>query len=404
VICLSRFVWVLPILVLSTPAYAEQKHETVKVEKAAALPIEMVRTLQVLQDQIATGSTEAHVAQRALLAHIDERLMPLDPQVWQDSKNVRAAVIYVLSGGKPSILNRLLSLEHLTKQDELITRGALAYVEGREADAKEYLGEVDVHVLPPTLAGQIALVQSALIVREDPARSIQLLDYVRLQLPGTLVEEAALRRAIFVASQIGNTQKFESLSKQYLRRFRYSVYAGNFRQRFAAALTRLDFVKDRQQFSRLVTILNELEPEGQRELYLLVAQTAIDQGQTNAAILASERAYNLSSADKVSAERSKLYKAAALIVTTEGFVAGLGELREINKGILPASDATLLDAALSMASHIRSAPGAAPASAHHAQSVFPASEAAQTNPSSPAISRAQEALGRVDQLFRSGTR
>jgi chemotaxis protein MotC len=277
-------------------------------------------------------------------------------------------------------------------------------VEGREADAKEYLGEVDVHVLPPTLAGQIALVQSALIVREDPARSIQLLDYVRLQLPGTLVEEAALRRAIFVASQIGNTQKFESLSKQYLRRFRYSVYAGNFRQRFAAALTRLDFVKDRQQFSRLVTILNELEPEGQRELYLLVAQTAIDQGQTNAAILASERAYNLSSADKVSAERSKLYKAAALIVTTEGFVAGLGELREINKGILPASDATLLDAALSMASHIRSAPGAAPASAHHAQSVFPASEAAQTNPSSPAISRAQEALGRVDQLFRSGTR
>ena len=221
---------------------------------------------------------------------------------------------------------------------------------------------------------------------------------MRLQLPGTLIEEAALRRAIFVVSQMGDLDKFELLAKQYLRRFRSSVYSGNFRQRFAAALARLEFARDHRRFERLVAILDELEPEGQRELYLLIARSAIDQGQTKAAILASEKAYKLSSADKVSAERSKLYKAAAVIVTPEGFEGGVGELRKIDKAILSPNDLTLLDSALSMASHIRSAPETT-AALKPEPAPRPA-DPVPPNAPSQAISRAQEALEKVDRLFR----
>ncbi|MBF9232610.1 chemotaxis protein MotC [Microvirga alba] len=357
-----------------------------------------------MQDQIAVGSTAAHVAQRALLVSIDETFIPLEAEVWQEQRNVRAAVTFVLSGGKPSILKRLLSLGTLAGHDERLVRGALAYVEGREADAKRYFGDIDVTILPPSLAGQIALVKSALLVRDDPAGSIQLLDFVRLQLPGTLVEEAALRREIFVASQIGDSKKFDALSRQYLRRFRHSVYSGNFRQRFAAALTRLEFTRDHEQFARLVTILNELEPDGRRELYLMVARAAIDQGQTKAAILSSDKALELSVSDRVSATRARLYKAAAVIVTAKGFDTGVDELRKIDRTILPPNDLTLLDAAFSMANYIRSSPETAPTPPPVAAPVASPDQTAQAMQSLPAISRAQDALGRVDQLFRRETR
>jgi chemotaxis protein MotC len=394
-IALGLLLCMLPV---AAHAEDEQAQEAIKTDRNAALPVEMVRTLQVLQDQIALGSTDAHVAQRTLLGHIEQRLMPLEPDVWRDSRNVRAAVIFVLSGGRPGILKRLLSLGIVTPQDEPIVQGALAYVEGRETDAKGHLSNVDLQGLPPGLAGQIALVQSALVVRDDPAKSVQLLDAVRLQLPGTLIEEAALRRAIFVVSQIGDLDKFERLSKQYLRRFRSSVYSGNFRQRFAAALAQLEFARDHRRFQRLVAILDELEAEGQRELYLLIARMAIDRGQTEAAILSSEKAYRLSSDDKVSAERSKLYKAAAVIVTAEGFESGVGELRKIDRAILSPNDVALLDSALSMASHIRSAPEVT--AALKPEAAAESAEPVPSDPPSQAISRAQEALEKVDRLFR----
>lgn len=401
---LLRVVAALPVLLVAEPALAEAEPAAAKQEKGAATPIELVRTLQAMQDQIAAGSTDAHIAQRALLTHIDSQLMQQDQNAWQESKNVRAAVVFVLSGGRPSILRKLASSGALEKKDEILVKGALAYVEGREAEAKRILNEVDIHLLPPILAGQIALVQSALIVRDDPAKAVALLDYVRLQLPGTLVEEAALRREIFVVSQLKDVRKFEALSRQYLHRFRRSVYGGNFRQRFAAALTRLEFAKDEEKFSRLISMLSELEPEGQRELYLLIARAAIDQGQTKAAILASEKAYEMAATDKIGAARAKLYKAAASIVTVKGFESGFEELQKIDKSSLPPNDAILLDTALSTASQIRKGferPKQETAKTKPALSVTEAPEAKYALPS---ISRAQDAIGRVDALFRKETR
>lgn len=396
---LLRLALAVPLL-LTCPARAETE-QVGKQAETAALPVELVRTLQALQDQIAAGSTNAHVAQRALLTHIDERLMPLGAEIWHEPRNVRAAVVYVLSGGKPDLLRRILSIGSISAPQDALVKGALAYVEGREAEAQKLLEGIDPHTLPATLSGQIALVQAALNVRDNPAKSIELLDFARLQLPGTLVEEAALRREIFVVSQIGDTKKFDSLSRQYLRRFRYSVYSGNFRQRFAVALTRLEFARDPNFFSRLVTMLGELEPAGRLELYLMVARAAINQGQTHAAIMASDKARELSAEDNVSAARARLYHAAAIIVTAQGFDEGVSELRKIDRSILPAADITLLESALSMATYIRGNPQEAAAVAMSE----PQSDVdAAVHKPTPVISRAQEALGAVDQLVRKGTR
>lgn len=390
-------------VVLSAGMSSAVAQQNLNTLEPGASPVELVRTLQILQDQIASGSTNAHVAQRALLTRIDEKLTSMDPSVWREPKNTRAAVTYVLSGGRPDVLKKILPIEGREPRDDALVKGALAYVEGREEEAQKILGDIDPYTLPPTISGQVALVQAALHVRDDPSKSIILLDFARLQLPGTLVEEAALRREIFVVSQAGDTKKFDFLSRQYLRRFRYSVYAGNFRQRFAAALMRLEFTRDPGFFSRLVAMLSELEPAGQLELYLLVARAAVSQGQTQAAILASDKAAELSSRDKVSANRAQLYRAAALIVTRQGFEEAARQLGSVDRSILEATDMALLDSALSMATYIRKSPGEAVAAAANTLPSLPPKDVdSPAQAPTPTISRAQEVLGQIDKLVRKG--
>jgi chemotaxis protein MotC len=363
-----------------------------------------------MQDQIAVGSTEAHLAQRGLLGILDDRFLNLEPEVWQDSKNVRAVVSFVLSGGNPAILRKLLELgtSTISESDRPLVEGALAYVEGREEAAQTTLDPVDPHSLPPTLGAQIALVQSALVVRKNAAKSNELLDLVRLQAPGTLLEEAALRRQVFVASQTNNIEKFQLLSTEYLRRYRHSIYAGNFRQRLASAMTRIDFGKESSRFEGMVAMMNELEPEARRDLYLLASRSSIEQGLIRSARLLADKAQELSASDRVSAARAKLYRAASLITLPEAINGAISDLKSLDRSVLPAGDLTLLDAALSMANQIQKMPETASNDTMDTKPPI-AKVAAAGSSETPtqgldqlrALSKARDALSRVDNLIKN---
>jgi len=368
-------------------------------------PVQLVRTLHLMQDQIAVGSTEAHLGQRGLLGILDDRFMSLPPETWHNSRNIRAAVSLVLSGGKPDILRKLLEQgsEVVSEIDRPLIEGALAYVEGREEAAQNALAALDPRALAPTLGAQLALVQSALLVRKNAAKSDELLDFVRLQAPGTLLEEAALRRQVFVASQTNNIEKFRSLATDYLRRYRHSIYAGNFRQRLASALTRIDFGKESARFDGIVVMMSELEPDARLELYLLAARASIEQGLTLSARMMADKAQELVGGDKASAARAKLYRAASAITSPEGIDGAVAELRGLDRSILAASDVSLLDSALAMAGQIRTMPGMV---ADQAKEPTPAvTKVADNQPAQgleqlQSLSKARDALSRVDKLIK----
>jgi chemotaxis protein MotC len=409
-----------PLMLSSVAVANEQPSETVMERPAepetlaptAPGPMQLVRTLHLMQDQIAIGSTEAHAGQRGLLSILDERFMSLEAETWQTSKNVRAAVSLVLSGGNPSILRKLLELGSsiISESDKPLIEGALAYVEGREEAAQTALASLDPHSLPPTLGAQLALVQSALNVRKNAAKSDELLDFVRLQAPGTLLEEAALRRQVFVASQTNNIEKFQSLATEYLRRYRHSIYAGNFRQRLASALTRIDFGQESSRFDGMVEMMTELEPEARRDLYLLAARSSIEQGFTTSARLMADKAQELARADKASATRAKLYRAASMITSPQAINSAVEDLRGLDRSVLPDSDLSLLESALFMAGQIRKMPDApAPQIVEGKPALTKVAAGQSTEGATPvqgleqlqAISKARDALSRVDQLIKN---
>ena len=366
--------------------------------KPPSVPVELLRTLQLLQDQVAQGSAQAHHDQRALLALAESRMLALEPETWADPVSLRAAVTFALSGGGPALVRHLVTSGKVPEADNPLIFGTLAYLEGREKEARALLVKIDPLSMPVSLGAQLAMAQSALVVRDDPVQSIRLLDLARLLAPGTLVEEGALRREIFVLAQADDLTKFEALAIQYLRRFRHSVYAGNFRQRFAAALTRLDFTGDGARFARLQAMLDEVELEGRRELYLLVARAAVDQGKTATAVFAAERSLTLTETGSVEALRARLYRAAALIVVEGRFEECVETLRMTDRSVLEPADRDLLDAALSTAREIRAV----------ATSVSAPTDAEPTGPRvvpvAPAITRAQGAIGRIDEIMRRSER
>lgn len=324
-----------------------------QVDEPARQPYQMVRSLQMLQDQIARGDLEAHNAQPALLKRIGDSFLKTDSELWKEPRNARAAVTFLLSGGSPQVLASLRA-RNVLNIDESTVDGAIAYVEGRIDEAKAKLGHIKPRSLPATLGAEIALVQSALIAQEDPKAAIALLDDVRLMMPGTLVEEAALRREIFIVGQDDDFDKFEALATRYFRRFRHSIYAGNFRQRFALSVARFSFAQRPDRFPRLVAVLDHLDRSSQRGLYLLIARTALVRGKTSMAALAAERAFFLSDESSPERLRAQLYHAAARVVT-QGHSQAIAELEKIDKSKLSERDAELQAAALSIGLNVRKA-------------------------------------------------
>jgi chemotaxis protein MotC len=359
-------------------------------QDSAREPAELVRSLRALQDQVVYGNAGAHAAQKALLGEIADRLAQAGPEVWQQPRNARAAVAFVLSGGDPRILKKLLGLGALPGMDDNLVRGALAYAEGRSAEAARLLARVDARTLSPGFAGHIALIQSELIAGKDPAKALALLDEARLLAPGTLIEEAALRRQVSAVAAAGDSDRFEMLAANYLRRFPKSVYAGSFRRQFAADIAGRGDAGGPDRAARLEATLAALDPADRADVQLTIAREALLKGKVELARIAATSALRFLEQAGPERLRAQLYEAAALVVTAD-FDKAVASVESMETARLGGEEAELLAAVLAVAAEVRRSPplGGAPgeAATEDIAATFKVAGAAR------------EAIARIDQLF-----
>ena len=182
-------------------------------------PYEITRAMEAVQDQVVKGDAEAKAKLPKLVSQIADRLLDADPALWRESRNARAAIIYALSGGQPRVVRKILETASPPEAEATLMVGALAYVEGRLAKAKQILMPIDAMSVAPALGGYLAFTQSALIASEDPGRALRLLDEARVLAPGALIEEAALRRSALLADEMQDLDRFIASSSQYIRRY-----------------------------------------------------------------------------------------------------------------------------------------------------------------------------------------
>ncbi len=313
-------------------------------------PFQMVRSLQLVQDRIASGDHAALPMQRKLLEMIDDRLRKTGQEGFDDPRNYRAMLVYAMSGGNPATIDTVLSRLVLDEENLGIGKGLLDYLNGQAVSARTTLGPVDPMKQPPELGAFLALVKGSLAANDNPQGALKLFDQARLLGPGTLVEEAALRRSIGLATTHGDAGRFTLASTQYVERYLRSPYASQFADSFVAGVIALH---DSIDLAKVGEITAMMDAEQERVIHLRIARVAGIDGYKELSAFASAKAEKNLGGDPVASEDPRAVLYASLASVTSGTDEEIrAMLAKIDRARLSAGDRKLFDAVAAVASKL----------------------------------------------------
>ena len=348
----------------------------------ALQPYQLVRSLQLIQDRIAGGDHAALPMQAKLLEMIDARMRDANAEDFKEPKNFRALLVYGMSGGNPVTVAAAASRAIADPQSLAIAKGVVAYLNGRPAEAIDMLKPIDPMSVPADIGAFLALVKGSLLATDDPAQALTLLDEARLLSPGTLVEEAALRRSVGIEATQGDAARFALASTQYVASYLYSPYASQFADAFVSGVITLHMAISQD---KIADITSMMDPEREKVIYLRIARRAAIDGMTELSAFASEKAeLGRNGNGNQDDPRTQLYSSLSTM-TSASVDEVRAKLGKIDRGKLSQSDRDLLDAAQAVAGEVV-APVKAAAKAEAAPALAKADDA---NPAANASSSNQ---------------
>ncbi|WEX78039.1 chemotaxis protein MotC [Sinorhizobium numidicum] len=284
---LNRLHAILVISVLSLPFATGLAHAS---ETAELAPFKMIRSLQYVQDSVVLGDHSAIEMQRFMLGAIDKRLRAVDPLAFRDPRNVDAALVYAMSGGNPDTLKYLADRDIDGNFDSRVTDALRQYLRGKGPLMVENLSKAAPEYRNSRIGPYLFLILANATSQQDPVAAMKYYDWARLTAPGTIIEEAALRRSVFLATRANEPDKGFRYALNYARRYLTSPYASQFADVFVE-LAVANFDEAAEQ--RVSEILAFMDRSRQREVYLRVARRAAIGGNQALARLASKRAEEL---------------------------------------------------------------------------------------------------------------
>jgi len=364
------------VLLAATPVHADGDME----------PYKMLRSLQLVQDRLARGDHAALPMQQKLLELTDKRFRAASKEEFSDPRNMSALLVYAMSGGNPATVEIVLSRTAPEEKQSAIGRGALAYMRGNVSTAAEILASVDPMEQAADVGAFVALVKGSVIASAQPDEALKLMDQARLLAPGTLVEEAALRRSLPLVLTLEMPQRFLVLAEQYTRRFLRSPYASEFADAFVEGLVTFHGQLREAQIEQVVSLMSVAQQEA---IYLRLARRSTIKGHVARSTFASEKAAAMSQGGEAGDPRAALYKAISSI-TSENIEEVLEQLEGVDPAQLSPRDRSLLSAARSIAADVIAPPLPAVESADPVPAEAPAPAA---NPPQPAATAPAVAMG-----------
>lgn len=319
----------------------------------SAPPYLLVRSLQTIQDKVIAGDIESLEVQRYLLNEIDRRLRTIDMAVFDDPRNVDAALIFAMSGGNPATLDILAERDIEGNFDNRVTSILRRYLSGRGSTATSQLKDVVPEYRNTRIGPYLALIGANALMEEQTDIALKFFDWARMEAPGSIVEEAALRRSLAITSQKGDATRAMPYARRYARRFMNSPYASQFADIFVSLA--MDH-KEALPPSEIKAVLSLVERKRQREIYLRLGRRAAISGDKALTEFASREARRLSnSEDAGQLALAELYSG-LVNVPTDGIEKVLQDLSEIPDKALSPKDRFLREAAVVVGEEVLSPP------------------------------------------------
>ncbi|MEP9372685.1 chemotaxis protein MotC [Mesorhizobium sp. KR1-2] len=343
----ARLGGVLGMALLATYSTAVARAETV----SQLQPYQIVRSLEVVQDRIATGDHAIMPMQRKLLEIIDARLRTSRADDFEDPRNLRALLVYAMTGGNPATVSHVLSRLDLDGGNGEIGAGILNYLNGQTDEARTALAPIDPMSLPADLGSFVALVKGSVSATDDPQGALKLFDQARALAPGALVEEGSLRRSIALAATLGDADRFVLASTQYAASYLRSPYASQFADAFVAGVVTLH---DSLSTDSIGGITGMMDAEQARVIYLRIARRAGIDGLNELSAFASAKAEGSGQNED---PRALLYSSLASVSSGTSDEIG-AKLEKIDRSKLSRDDRELFDAVAAVSSNLTANPPA----------------------------------------------
>ncbi len=248
----------------------------------------LVRSLQYVQDTVVSGDFSAMEMQRFLLEQVDRKLREAQPEDFDDPRNVDAALIYAMSGGNPKTLDLVVAQDKYGYFDEEITSIMRAYLNGLIPSTKKPIEDIVDDYLNTAIGPYVALIAANVKAAAKDLKAVELFDLARLVAPGSLIEEAALRRSILISINHSKFDKALSLAHIYARRFNKSPYNVQFSQLIVEMIVQnLDNIDE----VLVDEVISYLPVKQQKAIYLRIARTGVVNGNDIMAVKANEKAH-----------------------------------------------------------------------------------------------------------------
>lgn len=229
------------------------------------------------------------------------------------------------------------------------------------------------------IGAYLALIGGNVTIPRDPLAALGFYDIARLEAPGTIVEEAALRRSLAIAVEDGDAARGVDYAQRYARRFLHSPYASQFADLLVSLVVkRADSISE----EAIQETFAMMDTERQKEAYLRLSRLAAISGKDGLARMAALKAKALSPAlpDQPEAQ-ANLYESLSNIGTPD-VVSAIETIVQIPEGQLSDRDRALRDAARAIAEQVVRPPSLQPGQPGAEVGAATTQQDARQNPSS----------------------
>ncbi|PYG61574.1 chemotaxis protein MotC [Rhizobium sp. UGM030330-04] len=313
------------------------------------MPYAMLRSLQFVQDSVAMGDHSATEMQRFLLQTIDERLKSAPSAIFKDPRNVDAALVYAMSGGNPATLELLVARDVDGNFDSRVADILRKYLSGKGTLVAQSIAAMVPEYRGTRIGAYLALIGGNVTIPRDPLAALSFYDIARLEAPGTIVEEAALRRSLAIAVEDGDAARGVEYAQRYARRFLHSPYASQFADLLVSLVVkRVDSISE----EAIQETFAMMDAERQKEAYLRLSRLAAISGKDSLARMAALKVKALSPAAPDQPEvQANLYESLSNIGTPD-VVSAIETIVQIPDAQLSDRDRALREAARAIAEQV----------------------------------------------------
>jgi hypothetical protein len=301
-----------------------------------------VRSMLSQQTELALGKPGAGARLKASMSIIATMTAGLDVRQLT-TQEYDAAAVYVLSGGRPDVLERIASEDKLDPERQSLFEGAVSFVRGDLKAAAEKLASIDAAKFEPVLSARIYMLQAHLEDKAPYDARRKMLETASNITLGTLFEEAAMRRMVALAGDNGALRDFTYWADRYQRRFPDSPYFPDFWADVLKTIFVWEKRQDKLSWDDLHQLVINLPADRKLSLVRTLILRSIKEGYPRLCQFGLNEATDSSGKSGEIVEELRLYKLACAVGANPESVSQQLALLDRNK--LDQSQIDLLDAA-----------------------------------------------------------